>query len=175
MPTDRRPALVAAFATIYVIWGSNYLAIKVLVGALPPLLVAGLRSASAGAILYAWTRAGGTPAPTRREWRDGTVAGALMFLGGHGALFWASQHVASGFAALIVATIPLWVAVLALPGGRWPTAQSAAGIALGLAGIAWLHLPAVVADSIRRWNAVTLLSRERKSLCKPFRHQSQEL
>lgn len=139
----RTPHIVAAFAAIYLIWGSTYLAIKVLVGVLPPLLSAGLRSGSAGMILYAWARARGARGPSPAQWRNGLVAGALMFFLGHGALFWASQRVASGFAALIVATIPLWVASFTLGEGRRATGTTLGGLLLGLVGIAWLHLPTI--------------------------------
>ncbi len=86
------------------------------------------------------------PAPGPAQWCNGLVAGALMFFVGHGALFWASQRVASGFAALIVATIPLWVALFTLREGRGLSGMSLAGLLLGLLGIAWLHLPTIGAD-----------------------------
>lgn len=136
------PKTLAAFGAVYLIWGSTYLAIKVVVGVLPPLLMAGLRSLTAGVILLAWAIVTREPLPSARHWRNGVVAGALMFLCGHGALFWASQRVASGIAAVLVATIPLWVTVFGLARGEGITARGAAGLLLGIGGVAWLHAPA---------------------------------
>jgi drug/metabolite transporter (DMT)-like permease len=106
-------SLVAAFAAIYLIWGSTYLAIRYAIETLPPLLMMGMRHLSAGAALYAWTRWRGTSAPKLREWLQPVLIGALLFLGGHGSLAWAEQRVPSGIAALLVATLPMWIVVLA--------------------------------------------------------------
>src|SRR5215469_2940524 len=93
-------ALVAAFAAIYLIWGSTYLAIRYAVETIPPLLMMGVRHLSTGALLYGWARWRGAPAPTLKEWVHPALIGALLFLGGHGSLAWAEQHVPSGIAAL---------------------------------------------------------------------------
>ena len=153
MTSSRRPPaalstrhallLVSAFAAVYLVWGSTYLAIHVVVRHLPPFLTAGLRSSSAGVILLAWGCALGTAAASRRQWRDGAIAGTLMFLVGHGTLFWASQHVASGLAAIFVATIPIWTAGFGAfgAGRRTPGPLTLAGLLLGTSGVVWVSLP----------------------------------
>lgn len=137
-----RALRLAAYASTWIIWGSTYLAIRWAVAALPPFGLVGVRSLTAGAILLAWARLRGGPAPTRGQWVAATVTGALYFLIGHGALFWAEQRVASGPAALMFATEHFWVVLLAwmLPAGRAPSPRAAAGIVLGLAGVAMLSL-----------------------------------
>jgi drug/metabolite transporter (DMT)-like permease len=145
MPATPFLGVLLAFGAVYVIWGSTYLAIKVVVEALPPLFVAGLRCVIAGTILYAWARLRGVRAPTGQELRRGLAAGLLLFLGAHGALYTAIQHVPSGLAAILFATIPIWVALFvgAGPEGGPPQVGTILGLALGLAGIAWLNVPSV--------------------------------
>lgn len=104
--------VVAAFAAIYVLWGSTYIAIRVAVATLPPLFAAGIRFTIAGVILYAWYRARGERAPSRVEWRSLWLLGALMFLGGYSGLFWAEKSLPSGIASVLVATIPVWIVLL---------------------------------------------------------------
>src|SRR6478672_5441729 len=123
--------LALAFAAIYVIWGSTYLAIRYAVETIPPLVTAGIRHTIAGGVLLAWAFARGYR-PRREHWIGGLVLGALFFLIGHGSLHWAEQHVASGLAALLIATEPMFILVLA-----WMTRQqrisrlSALGLAVG--------------------------------------------
>ncbi|HXH07513.1 MAG TPA: EamA family transporter [Vicinamibacterales bacterium] len=142
-PTGRSPGhllrLALAFFAIYVVWGSTYLAIRYAVEAIPPLTTAGLRHLVAGGILFAHATGRGLRA-TRHHWRASLVLGALFFLVGHGALHWAEQIVPSGLAALIIATEPVWIALLfALPPHRRRVGQSAvAGLILGLLGVALL-------------------------------------
>jgi drug/metabolite transporter (DMT)-like permease len=135
-----RAGIIAALAAVYIIWGSTYLAIRFAVETLPPFLMAGVRFVVAGAILYGWRRAKGFPRPTARQWRSATIVGALMLLGGNGGVVWAEQWIESGTAALIVATVPLWMVLLDWlgPGGRAPRAMVWAGIVVGLAGVAIL-------------------------------------
>ncbi|MEO8623771.1 MAG: EamA family transporter, partial [bacterium] len=136
-----RARLIAAFAAVYVIWGSTYLAIRFAVETLPPLLMAGARFAIAGAILLLWSRLT-SPAvrPTRLDWRTGLVSGLLLLLGGNGGVVWAEQRVPSGIAALLVAVVPLWMVLLdwLRPSGRRPPALVFVGLGLGLAGLALL-------------------------------------
>ena len=101
----------AAFFAIYVIWGSTYLAIRVAVETIPPLATAGLRHLFAGVILFVLARAFQARI-TATEWRASLIVAALFFLIGHGTLHWAEQTVPSGVAALLVATEPLWIAIL---------------------------------------------------------------
>src|SRR5215472_13298759 len=160
--TKRRPArvktdirnrpstagLIAAFAAVYLIWGSTYLGIRYAILNIPPLLMMGIRHLVAGATLYSWARWRGVAAPQLREWRHPALIGVLLFLGGHGSLAWAELHVPSGIAALLVGTLPMWIVVLAR---LWGTegklsGRSLTGLALGFAGVfvlfgpdAWRH------------------------------------
>src|SRR3954470_24597974 len=143
-----RARLIAAFAAVYLVWGSTYLAIRFAVETLPPLLMAGSRFVLSGLILLAWARwRDGAAAPSRAEWRTGLIGGALLLLGGNGAVAWAEQRVPSGIAALLVAIVPLWMVVLEWlrPGGRRPAFAVFAGVTLGLVGLLLLVGP----DSMR--------------------------
>lgn len=135
-----RAGILAALAAVYVIWGSTYLAIRFAVETLPPLLMAGVRFTIAGAIMYGWRRAIGFPRPTASQWRAAAVVGGLMLLGGNGGVVWAEQWVESGTAALIVASVPLWMVLLdwLRPGGKAPRPSVWAGVLVGLAGVALL-------------------------------------
>jgi drug/metabolite transporter (DMT)-like permease len=152
--------LVAAFLAIYVIWGSTYLAIRVAIESVPPFLMASARFLAAGAILFAWTRARGGARATWRQWRSAAVVGTLLLAGGNGAVVWSEQRVPSGAVALLVATVPLWMVVLAWlwKGGPRPDWRVATGIALGLAGIAVLIGPeALGAGKVDALGAVAVL------------------
>ncbi len=114
METAARPPrwqTLLAFAIIYLVWGSTFLAIRVGVQEVPPFLLAGMRFFAAGVVLYAWMRAQGTPSPTRREWAAATFLALLIFVGDYGLLFWAEKRVPSGIAAVMMATIPVFMAI----------------------------------------------------------------
>lgn len=139
-----RARVLAAFATVYVVWGSTYLAIRYAITSLPPLLMAATRFLAAGAMLYAWLRIrSGVERPTRAQWGWAGLAGVLMLAGGNGAVVWAEQRLASGVVALVVATVALWVVVLEWlrPSGKRPTALVLTGVLLGLAGVGVLVGP----------------------------------
>ncbi|MGH9443546.1 MAG: EamA family transporter [Thermoanaerobaculia bacterium] len=143
MKHPSRGALVLGFSAVYLIWGSTYLAIKFAVVTIPPFLMAGTRQLAAGAILYLLARRRGGQPPTGREWKAAAPIGALLLLGGNGLVSWAEMRVASGPAALIVASVPLWMVALSAIGARKrPPLPVIAGLALGLGGIALLVLPA---------------------------------
>jgi drug/metabolite transporter (DMT)-like permease len=130
--------LALAFVAIYVIWGSTYLAIRYAVETIPPLVAAGVRHATAGAIMLTWAWLRGFR-PTRQQWLAGSVLGAFFFLIGHGSLHWAEQYVASGLAALLLATEPMFILVLGWMMGQQKISRlSAAGLALGVVGVATL-------------------------------------
>jgi len=130
--------IALAFAAIYLVWGSTYLAIRYAVETIPPLVAAGIRHTIAGGVLLAWACLRGYR-PRREHWVAGGVLGALFFLVGHGTLHWAEQHVASGLAALLIATEPMFILVLAwLTGQQRISRISALGLALGIAGVAIL-------------------------------------
>jgi drug/metabolite transporter (DMT)-like permease len=137
---DSRLLMVLAFAAVYLIWGSTYLAIRVGVRSLPPFLMSGSRFVGAGALLYFLLRARGTPAPTRGQWARAAVAGGLMLTIGNGLVTWAEKQVPSNLAALIVAAVPLYIALLdwARPGGTPPTRRVLIGIGVGATGMALL-------------------------------------
>ena len=100
-----------AFAIIYFVWGSTFLAIRVGVREVPPLILAALRFFTAGAVLYIWMRARGERSPSAREWRSASLLGLVIFLFDYGLLFWAEQRVPSGIAAVMLATIPAFMAL----------------------------------------------------------------
>jgi drug/metabolite transporter (DMT)-like permease len=138
------PSILAAFAAVYLIWGSTYLTIRIAIETLPPLLMAGARFLLAGAILYAIARRPGVPKErlTPRQWRDAFVIGACLLFAGNGGVTWGEQYVASGLVALIVATVPLWVAVYGpLFGSARIGRLEVLGIAVGLAGVGLLLRP----------------------------------
>jgi drug/metabolite transporter (DMT)-like permease len=111
--TVRPPAwkTVLAFAIIYFVWGSTFLAIRVGVHAVPPLLFASMRFFVAGALLFAWMRMRGTPSPSGREWLAASLLAVCIFVVDYGLLFWAEQRVPSGIAAVMLATIPVFMAL----------------------------------------------------------------
>src|SRR5271166_3046156 len=134
-----RMALFLAFFAIYVVWGSTYLAIRYAVESIPPLIVAGVRHSIAGLTLLAWAYGRGYR-PTLREWRASLVLGALYFAIGHGSLHWAETVVPSGLAALLIASEPIWIAVMAavVSHGERLTGKTAFGLLLGIVGVAML-------------------------------------
>jgi drug/metabolite transporter (DMT)-like permease len=144
--TKQIPPLVwGALGVVYVVWGSTYLAIRVAIETLPPMLMASFRFLAAGSILYAFAiRRGdreGDP-PGLPQWRASAIVGTLLFLGGNGGVVWAEQHIPSGIAALIVATVPLWMALIAFVALRERLRGVAvAGLVVGFAGTALLIRP----------------------------------
>jgi drug/metabolite transporter (DMT)-like permease len=132
-----------AFATVYLIWGSTYLGIRVAVRTMPPFLMSGCRYLLAGGILFAALRATGVAAPTLAQWIRSGLAGVVMLAGGNGLVTWAEQRVASNFAALLISAVPLYVALLEWlrPRGSRPPAHQLAGILVGAAGMAVLVWP----------------------------------
>jgi drug/metabolite transporter (DMT)-like permease len=147
-----RPAVWAGLLVLYVVWGSTYLGIRIAIETIPPFTMGAVRFFLAGGLLFAWSiaRDGRTVAfPSRREWRDSFVVGALLLGGGMGMVAWGEQTVPSGIAALLIAMMPVWVAVLGriLLRERLPRA-AAAGIAVGLVGVAILANPAAGSDRL---------------------------
>ncbi len=152
MPSSpSRARVIAAFAAIYLIWGSTYLAIRLAIDTLPPFLMAGTRFIIAGAVLFIWARARGVPAPTRRNWLGAAAIGALLLTFGNGAVVWSEQRVPSGLVALVVATVPVWTVVVEWirPGGHRPTGGVVVGLLVGLGGVALLVAPGRIAGGAR--------------------------
>jgi drug/metabolite transporter (DMT)-like permease len=149
-PAASSPALapvLAAFAAVYVVWGSTYLGILWAIETMPPLLMASVRFLTAGGLLFAWSVARGASAargwprlPGWSQWKAAAVAGGLMLGGGNGAVTVAEQWVPSGMAALLVASVPLWLVILdALFGSRVrPTRRVQVGLLVGFGGVALL-------------------------------------
>ena len=142
-PGSRKAKLALAFASLYLVWGSTYLAIKFAVETIPPFLMSGSRFVLSGAILYLWSRSRGEPAPTRSQWRDAAIVGTLLLACGNGAVGWAEQFVPSGITALLVASVPIWMVVIdwARPRGKRPTVPVVIGLLIGLAGVGVLAAP----------------------------------
>ena len=138
-PQSSRVQVALAFFSIYIIWGSTYLAIRYAVETIPPLYTAAFRHLIAGSFLLAWCSYKKLR-PTREQLKASVIIGALFFLGGHGALHWAEQRISSGLASLLIATEPIFVFVLlAAVEKRWRMNwRLATGIILGLAGVALL-------------------------------------
>jgi drug/metabolite transporter (DMT)-like permease len=134
-------AVVAALATIYLVWGSTYLAIRITDRTMPPLLMSSVRFLIAGTALYLFASRG-RARPTRREWISAAIVGAALLLVGNGGVAWAETRLESGLAALVVATIPLWVALMdRLFFGRRLSNSAVAGLVVGFAGVALLVRP----------------------------------
>jgi drug/metabolite transporter (DMT)-like permease len=136
------------FGAIYLIWGSTYLGIRYAVETIPPYLMMGARHLIAGILVFAWARWRGVPAPQLKQWWWAAIAGAFLFLGGHGVLAWAEQKVPSGLAALLCATLPLWTVLLARVDTTEPRLgiEAWSGILLGFGGVALLIGP----DALRQ-------------------------
>ena len=136
----RLASVLLAFAAVYLIWGSTYLAIRWAIETMPPLLMAAARFLVAGALLYAWQLAKGVPIPTRAQWKAAAIGGAFLLVGGNGAVVIAQQWVPSGIAALVVASVPLWMVLMDwFFGSRVaPSVRAWAGLATGFVGVALL-------------------------------------
>lgn len=135
-----------ALLALYIVWGSTYLAIRFAVETIPPFMHASLRFLISGAILYAWRRAAGDPAPTLSQWKSTAIVGTALLLGGNGLVAWAEQTVPSGIAALLITTSPFWLVLFESmrAGGTKPTWQAILGLIIGFAGVFILIGPAEI-------------------------------
>jgi drug/metabolite transporter (DMT)-like permease len=141
-PTSRQK-LIAAFASLYFVWGSTYLGIRFAIETIPPLLMAGIRFVIAGSLMYFWGVFRGHERPTPNHWKSAAIIGLMLLLVGNGGLSWSEQLIPSGVAALIVAVSPLWFVLLEwMQGGIKPTAGVFLGLFLGTLGIVVLIDPA---------------------------------
>jgi drug/metabolite transporter (DMT)-like permease len=156
------PRVWLALATIYVVWGSTFLAISVAVRDVPPLLAMGIRHVCAGALLLAWALPRGDRAGDRigrQQIRAGFIFGGALFLLGHGGLAWAQQTVPSGLASLLIGSIPLWLALLdRVFFGRRLHPSATLGLVAGFVGLAFLFDPFGAGDFDRLGAAVCVLS-----------------
>jgi len=136
-PPPSKISLILAFAAVYIVWGSTYLAIKYAIQTIPPLLMSGIRYGSAGLILYTFARLTGKEKPTLIHWKNTSIIGALLLLIGNGGVATAEKLIPSGMAALIVCSVPMWFALFAwlfFKRGK-PGAKVIVGIILGFIGI----------------------------------------
>ncbi|MGI8820262.1 MAG: EamA family transporter [Chthoniobacterales bacterium] len=193
MRPPSRFAVIVAFAAVYVIWGSTYLGILFAIQSLPPLLMAGTRFFAAGVIMYAIAHFKGARRSTWPEWRTSAIVGAALLLGGNGGVTLAEQFIASGLAAVMVATVPIYMALLGWLTGSAarPTPIVWAGLAGGLAGVALLLAPSInLADpehphatagmlillvSSFAWSAGSIYSRRAPNPPSPFVATAQQM
>ncbi len=135
--------VLLAFAIVYVAWGATYLAVRFGLETLPPFLLAGVRFTLAGALMLAWAWRRGSARPTRANWKAALISGALLFLVTNGGVVWAEQYVPSSIAALMLATIPLWLVLIdwLRLGAARPSLSVFAGLALGFGGVLLLVGP----------------------------------
>lgn len=142
LPLSRKTRLVAAFAAIYLIWGSTYLAVALGLQSVPPLLLMGSRSVAGGAILLALSRLRTPTLPPASAWLHAALSGLLLFAACHGAVAFAQQRVPSGLAAVVFATVPFWIALLTflVPAkrGERPRVLSLLAMVPGIAGVAFI-------------------------------------
>ena len=136
---DRIGIAVALFS-LYIIWGTTYLAMKIGLEGFPPFMLSGIRFLVASCILYPFLRIRGAEAPTRSQWIGATLIGVLLLMGGNGGVIFAEQWVASGLASLGIAAVPLWAALFSGLFGRWPTRTEWLGLGLGFLGVIFLNL-----------------------------------
>jgi len=129
-----------ALSAVYLIWGSTYLAIRFTVETAPPFISAAARFIISGGFLYTWRRGAGDPRPSRLEWRNASIIGILLLVGGNGGVVWAAQFIPSNQSALLVATVPLWMLLFdaVRPAGEKPSAKALSGILIGFFGAALL-------------------------------------
>jgi len=144
-----RLRVALAFLSIYTIWGSTYLAIRFAIETFPPFLMAAIRFLIAGSVLYAWTRFRGAPRPTRANWKAATIVGGLLLLGGNGGVVKAEQVFPSGLTAVLITTVPIWMALVELlrKDRIVPTLHVVLGLILGFGGVVLLVGPGDLAGS----------------------------
>jgi drug/metabolite transporter (DMT)-like permease len=143
MDANHRPPtwqVLLAFGIIYFVWGSTFLAIRIGVAEVPPFLLAGMRFLLAGIALYGWMRVRGAASPTGREWASASLLALLIFVFDYGLLFWAERRVPSGIAAIMLATIPMFMALseIFILGTQKLTLRLAVALLVGIAGVAVL-------------------------------------
>jgi drug/metabolite transporter (DMT)-like permease len=168
------PRLIASLASVYVIWSSTYLAMRIVVVELPPLLSAAMRFTAAGAVMMLVALRRGAKVPSLRDWLRVAPAGILLFVGGNGFVSIASQSLTSGGIAVVCATMPLWVGVLGYAIGERPTAREWLSLGVGFVGVLVLmgspslagkpiHIAIVIASPIL-WAAGSLWSRRTRDV-----------
>jgi len=150
-PASATTVVMMGFAAVYIVWGSTYLAIRIGIESFPPLILAGLRHTFVGVFLYPILRGKTGIRPTRANWVAAVITGTLLLFVGNGGVSWAEQTVPSGIAALLVATVSLWLVIVdwLRPGGVKPVPRVVMGLLMGFAGLALLVGPAHLGGSER--------------------------
>jgi drug/metabolite transporter (DMT)-like permease len=191
---QKKIIIIVAFAALYLIWGSTYLGILFAIQSIPPLLMAGTRFLISGIILYAGVRITGAPPSPATEWRTALIVGACLLLGGNGGVTLSEQYVPSGVAALLVATVPIYIALLSWLFGmsKRPGAITWLGLAGGFVGVglligpalrlsttgqsprAWIGMTILLGSSLI-WSAGSLYSRTAKNAPSPFLAAAQQM
>lgn len=147
-----RALLVAAFAAVYIIWGTTYLGIHFAIETIPPLLMTGFRFGLAGILLFLWARRTGAPMPTRINWRAAAISGFILFVLNNGLLVWGEGPggLPTGIAAVLIATVPMWIVLLTWlkPGGTYPGGMVITGLVVGFIGILLLFSPESASGSL---------------------------
>lgn len=143
----RGVAIAFALASVYILWGSTYLAIRFALESYPPFLLGAIRMFLAGALMYAVLRARGARPPTAKQWRTLTVLSIWMVLLSNGLVNLAETEVGSGLAAIAVASMPLFAGVFAMLRGRHPSRLEWAGLAIGFVGVLWLNAGSELSSS----------------------------
>ena len=151
--------IMAALGAVYFFWGTTYLGMKFAIETLPPLIMLGIRFITAGAIMFAWKWIRGDVGTTWRQWRGAAMVGGLMLLGGTGGVAWSEMEIPSNIAAILVATVPLWIALI-----RWialrhdrPGKVATAGLLLGFAGIILLVRSTPASDAASQGYGISLV------------------
>ncbi len=159
--TPSRYQLIAAFAAVYIIWGSTYLAIKIAIISFPPFLMAGIRFLISSAIIFGVARFFSKEKIKLKFWKDSFIIGGALLLGGNGGVVWAEQFVPSGLTALIVATVPIWMVLFDWlhPHGNKPTLKIIIGLILGFAGLLIMISPSSIlhGENVNLYGAGALL------------------
>jgi drug/metabolite transporter (DMT)-like permease len=146
-PAEHRWLVPLALVSLYLVWGSTYLAIRFALESWPPFLLAAIRFAFAGSLMYAWLRLRGVAPPSRRQWRNAAIVGTLLLLGGNGLVCYAEQSVSSGIAAVAVASMPLFAALFNGLYGEWPQRRELLGLMIGFSGVVVLNLGSTLSGS----------------------------
>lgn len=137
---SNRLTIALALLSLYLVWGSTYLGIRIAIETFPPFMMGAIRFLVAGAALYVFLRLRGHANPSRAEWRGAAIMGVLLLVGGNGMVIFAEQEISSALAALMIATTPLFTALFSGLWGNWPKRLEWGGIALGLVGVAMLTM-----------------------------------
>ncbi|HEY0668287.1 MAG TPA: EamA family transporter [Sphingobacteriaceae bacterium] len=173
--------IILAFAAVYLIWGSTYLGIAIAIQSIPPMIMAGTRFILAGVILFSWCYFVNNDRAVIKDWKENSIAGALMIFGGNGAIVWVEQYLPTGLVAVAVASLPIWLAVLDRPNWRFTFSRLTPilGLLIGFIGVillfsggkkitlndsplAAISIPVLIAGNIC-WAAGTLYSKTIRS------------